>query len=259
MLRSPPSFRSQWLEATVTPLISEPTSRSTSRRLQLLAQRWADRGWYVVNVDYRLADATHATWDKAPADVACALTWTDTLAKTVGADTSKLTVMGDSAGGHLAMLLGWSAAAGDAPSTCPGAGKVPVPDAVVAGYPVSNIDYTYNHGASPLPSFNPQEFTRFFLGGAPADVPDHTRAVSPSTYLSAATPATLVLQPERDDFIPAQGNDEVMKQAKRAGADATIVQVPFAWHGFDATENSIGGQIKMTVTENWLKKRNLAP
>ncbi|PZE58311.1 hypothetical protein DEJ04_09615 [Curtobacterium sp. MCLR17_044] len=231
----------------------------TAEESDSLAQRWADRGWYVVNVDYRLADATHATWDEAPADVACALTWTDKLAKDVGADTGKLTVMGDSAGGHLAMLLGWSAAAGAAPSTCPGAGKVPVPDAVVAGYPVSNIDYTYDHGASPLPSFNPQEFTRFFLGGAPADVPDHVRAVSPSTYLSAAIPATLVLQPERDDFIPAKGNDEVMKQAKQAGADATIVQVPFAWHGFDATEDSIGGQVKMTVTENWLEKRNLAP
>ena len=231
----------------------------TAEESDSMAQRWADEGWYVVNVNYRLADADNATWDKAPADLACALTWTTALAEDVGADTSKLTVMGDSAGGHLAMLLGWSAAAGAPASSCPEAGAVPVPDAVVAGYPVSNIDYTYDNGAAPLPSFNPQEFTRFFLGGAPSDVPDRVRAVSPSTYLGEATPSTLVLQPERDDFIPAEGNDEVMEQAQQAGVDAAIVQVPFAWHGFDATRDSIGGQIKTTVTKTWLEERNLAP
>lgn len=231
----------------------------TAEESESMAQRWAAEGWYVVNVDYRLADAENATWDKAPADVACALTWTDNRAADAGADTSRLTVTGDSAGGHLAMLLGWSAAAGAAASSCPEAGDVPVPDAVVAGYPVSNIVDTYERGAAPLPSFNPQEFTRFFLGGEPDAVPDRVRAVSPSTYLSEATPATLVLQPERDDFIPAGGNVEVIEEAQQAGIDATIVAVPFAWHGFDATLDSIGGQIKTSITRNWLRERNLAP
>ena len=231
----------------------------TAEESDSLAKRWADQGWYVVSVNYRLADAQNPTWDKAPADVACALTWTDDRAAAVGADTSKLTVMGDSAGGHLAMLLGWSAAAGAAASSCPESGDVPVPDAVVAGYPVSNLDYTYDHGAAPLPTYDPQQFTRWFLGGAPGEVPDRARAVSPSTYLSAATPPTLVLQPERDDFIPAQGNVEVMEEARQAGVDATTVSVPFAWHGFDAIRNSIGGQLKTTVTEHWLQEHNLAP
>jgi len=231
----------------------------TAEESESMAQRWAKEGWYVVNVDYSLADAENATWDKAPADVACALTWTDNRATEAGADTGRLTVTGDSAGGHLAMLLGWSAAAGAAASSCPDAGDVPVPDAVVAGYPVSNIVDTYDRGAAPLPSFNPQEFTRFFLGGEPEDVSDRVRAVSPLTYLSDETPATLVLQPERDDFIPAQGNVEVIEEAQQAGVDATIVSVPFAWHGFDATLDSIGGQIKTSITRTWLEERNLAP
>ena len=231
----------------------------TAEESESMAQRWAEEGWYVVNVDYRLADAENATWDKAPADVACALAWTDNRATEAGADTSRLTVMGDSAGGHLAMLLGWSAAAGDTTSSCPEVGDVPVPDAVVAGYPVSNVNYTYDEGAAPLPTFNPQEFTRLFLGGAPADFPDRLRVVSPSTYLSDSTPPTLVLQPERDDFIPAEGNFEVIAEAQEAGVDAAIVRVPFAWHGFDATRDSIGGQIKTSVAKNWLEERNLAP
>ena len=224
-----------------------------------MAQRWADEGWYVVSVNYRLADVGHATWDKAPADVACALTWTVKRASEAGADTSRLTVIGDSAGGHLAMLLGWSAAAGAVASSCPEAGAVPVAQAVVAGYPVSNIDYTYDHGAAPRPAFNPREFIRLFLGGAPADVRNRVLAVSPSTYLSKATPPTLVVQPEGDDFIPAKGNVKVMEEAQKAGVDATIVSVPFSWHGFDSNRDSIGGQIKNSVVKTWLEKRDLAP
>ena len=35
--------------------------------------RWfADRGYLVVSVDYRLATASQSTWDKKPQDVACA-------------------------------------------------------------------------------------------------------------------------------------------------------------------------------------------
>lgn len=36
--------------------------------------RWfADRGWLVVSVEYRLFGPGNPTWDKAPDDVACAL------------------------------------------------------------------------------------------------------------------------------------------------------------------------------------------
>lgn len=220
--------------------------------------RWyASQGWYVVNVDYRLADATRATWDTAPADVACALSWTVQQARAAGADTGRLTVSGDSAGGHLAMLLGWSASAQAATSSCPDLGPVPVPDAVVAGYPVSDIAYTYDDGAAPF--LAPQEFIRYFLGGTPDDQPERLAAVSPTTYLSPSVPPTLVVQPEGDAFIPAEGNHRTVEQAQDAGADVTIVEVPFAYHGFDTPQGSLGGQIKNSLALDWLRDLDLAP
>ena len=223
-----------------------------------MARWYASQGWYVVNVDYRLADAKRATWDTAPADVACALTWTVQQADAAGADSKRLTVAGDSAGGHLATLLGWSSAAQAATSSCPDLGAVPVPDAVVASYPVDNITYTYDHGTAPL-GIDPQEFTRFFLGGSPADQPERLEAVSPSTYQSPSMPPTLVLQPEGDNFIPAEGNYRFVEQAQDEGVDLTMVRVPFSWHGFDASPGSLGGQIKYSATLNWLRGLGLAP
>jgi acetyl esterase len=220
--------------------------------------RWyASQGWYVVNVDYRLADETTATWDTAPADVACALSWTVQQAQAAGADTERLTVSGDSAGGHLAILLGWSASGQAATSTCPELGAVPVPDAVVAGYPVSNIPYTYDNGAAPL--LMPQNFTRWFVGGSPSEQPERLAAVSPTTYLTPSVPPTLVIQPEGDAFIPAEGNYQTVQQAQDVGADVTLVRVPFAYHGFDSPQGSLGGQTKNSLTLNWLQGLGLAP
>ena len=223
------------------------------------AQHWAAQGWYVVSVNYRLSSAEQATWDQAPADVACALTWTDHHAAEAGADSDRLTVMGDSAGGHLAVLLGWSAADGAAASTCADQGEVPVPDAIVASYPAIDVQYNYDYGVAPVPGIDPQDFTHLFLGGTPAEFPDRQRAISPLTYLSDATPSTLVMQPDRDDFIPAEGNYRSIETAAQAGVDATIVAVPFAWHAFDAPQGGLGGQLKNSVTKNWLEDRDLAP
>ena len=222
-------------------------------------QHWAAEGWYVVSVNYRLSSTQQPTWDKAPADLACALTWTDRHAAEAGADNDRLTVMGDSAGGHLAVLLGWSAADGAAASTCADQGEVPVPDAIVASYPAIDVQYNYDYGVAPVPGIDPQEFTHLFLGGTPAEFPDRMRAVSPLTYLGDATPSTLVLQPDRDDFIPAEGNYRSIKTAQQAGVDAMIVSVPFAWHAFDALQGGLGGQVKNSVTKTWLEQRDLAP
>ena len=223
-----------------------------------IARSFAGEGFYVVNIDYRLTDSTRATWDKAPADVACGLAWTSQRAATDGADADRLTVVGDSAGGHLSMLLGWSAAEGAAASSCPELGDVPVPDAVVTSYPVADLTYTSDNGTAPL-GVDPEVFTRNFLGGSLADQPERLEAVSPLTYVSDRTPPTLIVQPELDDFIPAEGNYGVADDAQQAGADVTVARVPFGYHGFDGLPGSIGGQTRTSIVVNWLQGLGLAP
>ncbi len=133
--------------------------------------RWyADHGWLVVSADYRLAKANSATWDKAPADVGCALSWAALNAERFGGDPKRITVFGMSAGGNLALNLAWAAALDRAPTTCPSLGKVPKPQAVVADYTVANVLYTYQHGKGE--SFqDPRHFIEMYLGGNSSTVP----------------------------------------------------------------------------------------
>jgi acetyl esterase len=92
----------------------------------------AAEGWLVVSIEYTLADKTHPTWDVATDQVACALAWTAQNAAAYGGDSSRLAVLGDSAGGNLAVTTSYRAAAGALTSPCR---ELPAISAVAVVYP----------------------------------------------------------------------------------------------------------------------------
>jgi len=224
-----------------------------------MASEYAKRGWLAMSVDYRIATPQQDAWAAAPADVGCALTWAAGYAAELGADPRRIVVMGDSAGGNLALNLGWSAAVGQAASSCPELGKVPVPQAVVASYPVANPQYAYDEGRTWFFDQTPNDFTDTYLGGTPSEFPERMHGISPSTYASVSSPPTLIVQPERDDFVPAAGNYELVKAARGAGVDITLVKIPFTHHAFDILPGSLGFQAKHTTAQAWLAASGLAP
>ncbi len=165
--------------------------------------RWfADRGYLVVSVDYRLATASQPSWDKAPLDVGCALTWVHRNAARYGGDPQRIVVAGDSAGGNLAVNLAYSAALGRAVSGC--GGQVPTPAAVLVQYPIVDPQDAFDNGY-PIRGFEPKMFTERYLGGVPNAVPDRLAAISSITYLSAEAPPTLIIEPDNDGLIPSSG------------------------------------------------------
>ena len=127
-----------------------------------------------------------------------------------------------------------------------------MPTGIVAAYPVANPGDAYEHGKQWLVGPPPQIFTAQYLGGTPAEHPDRLAAISALTYLSAKVPPTLIIEPERDDFIPARGNYDVVTAAQRAGADVSLVRIPFAHHSFDVFAGSIGDQVKRTIALSYM-------
>ena len=69
--------------------------------------RWLNElGYHVFDVDYRLAPPPR--WEDAVADVRRAVAWVAEQAGAVGADPARISLMGHSAGGHLALLAGYT-------------------------------------------------------------------------------------------------------------------------------------------------------
>ena len=220
--------------------------------------RWfADHGWLAISVDYRLATAADATWDEAPRDVACALVWIRANAGRWGGDPARLVVAGDSAGGNLAVNLGYAAALHRAVSGC--GGNVPVPRAVLVQYPVVDPQDAYEHG-HPAAGVQPMAFIERYLGGTPQRYPDRLRAISSATYLSPAAPPTLVIEPADDSLIPTAGVLRFVQRARAAGVDVTADRIPYADHAYDQmAAGSLGNQAALTIRANYLRAHRLGP
>ena len=220
--------------------------------------RWfADRGYLVVSIDYRLATATQSSWDKAPQDVACALTWVHRNAAGYGGDPQRIVVAGDSAGGNLAVNLAYSAALGRAQSGC--GGQVPIPAAVLVQYPVVDPKDTHDNGY-PISGFEPKMWTERYLGGPPNEFPDRLAAISSTTYLSAKAPPTLIVEPDNDGLIPSRGVLAFAEKARAVDIDVTVHRIPHSNHIYDEMfADSIGNQTGLTIRLAYLAKLGLAP
>jgi len=219
--------------------------------------RWfADHGWLVMSVEYRLWTKETATWDKAPRDVACAAAWAGSNAATYGGDAKRLAVLGDSAGGSLAINVAYAAALGQVQSDC---GLVPVPAAVVVQYPAVDPLSIYEHGY-PVSGFEPRMLMSGYIGGDPYALPDRVRAVSSYSYISDKAPPTLILAPEKDGLVPPWSVYRFAEQARLAGVDVELVRIPFASHVYNQiASHSIGNQARLSITRRYLLQRGLGP
>jgi len=219
--------------------------------------RWfADRGWAVFSIDYRLFTAGHPTWDKAPADVACGLAWVSANAARYGGDPARIVLLGDSAGGNLAINLAYGIARGDMQSPC---GSLVRPQAVVVQYPAVDPAAVYARGY-PVPGFEPQMLMAGYVGGTPEQYPDRVQAISSATYLSDKAPPTLIIEPERDGLVVSDSVYAFADKARAAGIDVELVRIPFANHIYNQiAQGSIGNQARLTITQHYLQSRGLAP
>ncbi|MCH8537624.1 MAG: alpha/beta hydrolase [Alkalimonas sp.] len=220
--------------------------------------RWfADRGWLVFSVDYRLWTNEVASWDLAPQDVACAAAWVGQNAAAYGGTIERLALLGDSAGGNLAINYSYAAAQEQLESDC--AGELPIPKAVIVQYPAVDPLAIYEHGF-PVPGFEPEMLVRGYLGGEPNRYPDRVHRVSSYTYLSAHAPSTLILSPEKDGLVPSWSVYRFADYARLAGVDVELVRIPFASHVYNQlASNSIGNQARLSITERFLTEQGLAP
>ncbi|NMO92737.1 alpha/beta hydrolase [Actinomycetospora sp. TBRC 11914] len=213
-------------------------------------RRWARAGWLVVSVEYGLARPGHPTWDRAGPQVACALGRLAEDAPALGGDPGRIVLAGGSAGGQLAVSVGYRAATGTQPSAC--GGPVPVPRAIAAEYPALDPVDGYEHG---LPRADARAFKTLYTGGSPAQVPDRYRAVSGVSALSPLAPPTLVVAAGADRLVPRDGLTRFVTAARGVGVDASLVVVPGVGHAFDAVDGAPGLRVTHDLIAAWAQDR----
>jgi acetyl esterase/lipase len=200
----------------------------------------AAHGWAVFDVQYRLAP--QPTWQTAIGDVKCAIGWVKRHARDVGVevDPARVTLLGRSAGAHLAMLAAYAPDEPALPPSCE-AGDTHVAS-VVSFYGPTDLVWAWNHPTNPRVFDTPGRLGNY-IGGTPATQPERFRLLSPLTHVTSAAPPTLLLHGGHDAFVPLAHTEFMDAKLSAAGVRHEVLVVPYGQHAFDFIFGGLGEQL----------------
>jgi acetyl esterase/lipase len=179
-----------------------------------------EKGWTVVNVEYRMARVSLAP--AAVEDCLCALRWVIQHAKEYKIDTTRIVAMGNSAGGHLALTTGMLPASAGLERQCPGSEDLKVA-AILDWYGITDVNELLNG-----PNMRPYAVT--WLGSQP-DREQIAKRVSPLTYVRAGLPPIMIIQGNADPVVPYTQSVRLNKALDDAGVPHEFVTIPGGDHG----------------------------
>jgi acetyl esterase/lipase len=172
---------------------------------------FANKGYITATLSYRLVK--QATYPAAVQDVNCGVKWIKKHADEYGIDPDRMVVIGGSAGGHLALMIGYG---GDLPlfnQDCPYDVDSKVKLVVDLYGPV---DMTTPYAVSTYQ-------VKDFLNTTYDVNPDIFKQASPNTYLTADDPPTLIFHGTIDSLVPVSQSDSLAAWLEELG-------IPYDYH-----------------------------
>lgn len=182
-----------------------------------LAEQLTAEGATTSLITYSTTDGG-STYPTAVDDVACAVRWSAQKAEASGHPSSRTIVLGHSAGGHLAALVGLSGSAFG--------GACPYPPVAVDG--LIGMAGIYD-------TDQVQPVLSEWMGVSPADDPEAWQMVNPLTWVRRAADASpdlrvLLLHGDADYVVPVDQTTGFAKSLKAAQLDTTTVILPGLGH-----------------------------
>jgi acetyl esterase/lipase len=184
---------------------------------------FAALGFVAATINYRLAG--EAPFPAALDDCKCAVRWLRAHAKDYHLDPHHLGAYGNSAGGHLAMLLGLLGKDAGLEGEGPYQDQSSLVQAVVSDSGPIDLAEQYRGGAL-------RQVCERFMGGPPegARAAAYQRA-SPADHVTRASPPLLLIYGVEDGQVPVETADRFVLALGRAGAkDVTYLRLAHVDH-----------------------------
>ncbi len=187
-------------------------------------------GYTLMACEYRLSG--EAKWPAQLHDVKAALRWMRLNAERLGIDPNNIAVSGNSAGGHLALMVAATPNAADFEGDGGHQRAGTEVAATIAFYAPTNLGMPRASGGEPerLP-----EVVASLFGDDTS--PARVQAASPIHYARADFPPTLLLTGNRDEIVPADESLRMYRSLIAAGARAELHVYEGAAHAFDAARD----------------------
>jgi len=210
--------------------------------------KWLNQlGYHVFDVEYRMPPP--ARWKDEVGDVKCALGWVAVNASKYRIDPARISIMGNSAGGNLAMLAAYSMGDPRLPSSCD-VPTVPV-RSVVNLYGPADLTLFYGSSGSLT---DIQHVLKQYIGGSLTQYPDRYRAVSPLSYVGAKTSPTITLLGTSDHIVPTDQARSVDEALTQAGVTYETYLLPCNDHAFEVNWGGFGAQFAREKIRTFLRE-----
>ena len=196
----------------------------------------ASRGYAVAAVSYRFAP-THP-FPAATDDVNAAIDYLKANSRTLGIDSTRIVLIGRSAGGQLALLSAYTK-------------NDPSIRGAVALYAPTDQKWGWDNPTNQR-VYKSFVTLRDFMKGDPAAAPDAYRNSSPLNFVGPTTVPTLLIHGSMDPLVSvrqAARLDSALSAAKRPHL---FVKMAWATHGCDYVFTGPCGQISTYVIERFL-------
>jgi acetyl esterase/lipase len=193
-------------------------------------------GYTCVACEYRLAG--EAKWPAQLHDVKAALRWMRANSGQLGIEPAKIAVSGNSAGGHLSLMLAATPNHDEFEGSGGHAGAGTEVAASIAFYAPTNLGVPHqaadrrNPGATEDAAPELPDAIAFLFG--PDASSARRRSASPITYAAPAFPPTLLITGNHDVVVPSDESVRMYRALVTAGARAELHVYDGAPHAFDA-------------------------
>lgn len=205
-------------------------------QLPSLNRYLAHQHYAVAAINYR--HAPKSPFPAAVEDVFRAIDYLKAHAPEWHLDTSRIVLIGRSAGGQIALSAGY-------------AGREPAIRGVVSFYGPADLVLGYD-----VPSrrwvLDSKRVLEGYLGGSPAQNPDAYRAGSAINFVNAATPPTLLIHGRLDPIVWPQQSERLAARLREFNRPHLFLELPWATHGCDANPNGPSGQLSRFAIERFL-------
>ena len=188
-----------------------------------------NHGFAIASVDYRLS--TQAVFPAQIHDIKAAIRFLRARSQDFHINTKRIGVIGSSAGGHLAALVGVTndhdVLEGKVGEHLSESSDV---QCIVSLYGASNLQTILAQSTEfglkmRVPAL------QLLLGGQPEEKPDLARVASPVAHLDRSDPPLLLLHGDGDPQMPPQQSQEFAKAYEAAKLPVQLIIIPDGKHG----------------------------
>ena len=206
-------------------------------------ERAARAGIAVASVDHRLSG--EARWPAQLHDVKAAVRWLRSRAGELGVDPGRVYAWGESAGGHLAALLGLTGDRPELEGDVGVTGPSSAVDAVAAWSAPSDLPaLAADLGTDPMAADSREAQ---LLGAPVPTVPDLAAQASPVTHVSPGAPPFLLLHGRADRAIPCVQSERLRDALQEAGAPVYLTGYDGADHMWLGSPEAAADALTRTI------------